>query len=69
MLANPPVRDKAQLEEVARLEREGNALVIRASESVKAPLVVKDPELLERIYQVGRRDGEARIADVRRYVA
>ena len=42
---------------------------IRPSESVKAPLVVKDPEILERIYQVGRRDGEARIADVRRYLA
>ncbi len=59
----------AQLEEVTRLERDGKALVIRPSESVKAPLAVQDPEVLERIYQVGRRDGEARIADVRRYLA
>lgn len=69
LLANRHVRYNAQLEEVARLERDGKALVIRPSESVKAPLVVKDPEILERIYQVGRRDGEARIADVRRYLA
>ena len=69
LLANRHVRYNAQLEEVARLERDGKALVIRPSESVKAPLAVKDPEVLERIYQVGRRDGEARIADVRRYLA
>ena len=69
LLANRHVRYNAQLEEVARLERDGKALVIRPSESVKAPLVVKDPEILERIYQVGRRDGEARIADVRCYLA
>lgn len=54
LLANRHVRYNAQLEEVARLERDGKALVIRPSESVKAPLVVKDPEVLERIYQVGR---------------
>jgi len=33
------------------------------------PIAVKDPEILERIYQVGRRDGEARVADVERYLA
>ena len=49
--------------------RDGKAFVIRPSESVKAPIAVKDPEILERIYQVGRRDGEARVADVERYLA
>lgn len=69
LLANRHERYNAQLEEVARLERDGKAFVIRPSESVKAPIAVKDPEILERIYQVGRRDGEARVADVERYLA
>ena len=69
LLANRHERYDAQLEEVARLERDGKAFVIRPSESVKAPIAVKDPEILERIYQVGRRDGEARVADVERYLA
>lgn len=68
LLANRHVRYNAQLEEVARLERDGKALVIRPSESVKAPLAVKDSEVLERIYQVGRRDGEARIDEVVAYL-
>ncbi len=68
LLANRHVRYNAQLEEVARLERDGKVLVIRPIESVKAPLAVKDPEVLERIYQVGRRDGTTHIADVERYL-
>lgn len=68
LLADRHDRYNAQLEEVARLERDGRALVIRPSESVRVPLVVKDPEVLERIYQVGRRDGTAHIEDVERYL-
>ncbi len=68
LLANRHVRYNAQLEEVARLERDGKALVIRPSESVKAPLAVKDPEVLERIYQIGRADAEARIDEVVAYL-
>lgn len=69
LLANRHERYNAQLDDVARLEAEGRLLVIRPSESVKAPISVKDPEVLERVYQVGRRDGEARVADVERYLA
>ena len=61
LLANRHERYNAQLDEVARLEGEGRLFVIRPSESVKAPLAVKDPEVLERIYQVGRRDAEAQL--------
>lgn len=69
LLADRHVRYNAQLGEVARCECEGRAFVIRPSESVKAPIAVKDPEILERIYRVGRRDGEACVADVERYLA
>ena len=68
LLADRHERYNAQLDEVARLEGEGRLFVIRPSESVKAPLAVKDPEVLERIYQVGRRDAEARIDALRSYL-
>ena len=61
LLADRHERYNAQLDEVARLEGEGRLFAIRPSESVKAPLAVKDPEVLERIYQVGRRDAEAQL--------
>ena len=61
LLADRHERYNAQLDEAARLEGEGRLFVIRPSESVKAPLAVKDPEVLERIYQVGRRDAEAQL--------
>lgn len=69
LLSNRHVRYNAQLDEVARLEAEGRIFVIRPSESVKAPIATKDPEQLERIYQVGRRDGEASLSALRRYLA
>ncbi|MDQ9762448.1 DUF6363 domain-containing protein, partial [Acinetobacter baumannii] len=68
LLANRHERYNAQLDEVARLEGEGRLFVIRPSESVKAPLAVKDPEVLERIYQVGRRDAVAQLDALRSYL-
>lgn len=69
LLANRHERYNAQLDEVARLEAEGRLLVIRPSESVQAPISVKDPEVLERIYRVGRRDGEANAERLLSYLA
>lgn len=69
LLGNRHERYNAQLDEVARLEYEGRLFVIRPSESVAAPISVKDPEILERIYQVGRRDGEATVAGLEAYLA
>lgn len=69
LLGNRHERYNAQLDEVARLEHEGRLFVIRPSESVAAPISVKDPEILERIYQVGRRDGEATVAELEAYMA
>ena len=69
LLANRHERYNAQLDEVAGLEREGRLFVIRPSESVQVPLVTKEPEELERVYQVGRRDGEAHLPALERYLA
>lgn len=69
LLANRHVRYNAQLDEVARFDREGSVFVIRPSESVQVPLVTKDPEELERVYQVGRRDAAACLPKLERYLS
>ncbi|MDY2776997.1 MAG: patatin family protein [Collinsella sp.] len=61
-------RYNAILDRVARLERSGGLFVIRPSESVKVPAVVRDPEVLEHVYQVGRRDGAEALARLGRYL-
>lgn len=68
LLANRHERYNACVEHINELERAGRIFVIRPSESVKAPVSVKDPEVLERIYQVGRRDAEARLDALREYL-
>lgn len=68
LLANRHERYNAQLAEVERLEGEGRLFVIRPSESVRAPLAVKDPAILERIYQQGRRDAQAQLAGLEAYL-
>ena len=42
--------------------------VIRPSEPVKTPLSVKDPAILDHVYQVGRRDGKATLDALRSYL-
>lgn len=69
LLGNRHERYNAQLDELAELERAGRVFVIRPSESVKTPISVKDPEVLERNYQIGRRDGEATLAALKAYLA
>lgn len=61
-------RYNAQLDDISAREAAGELFVIRPSESVKAPAVIKDPQELEDIYQVGRRDGEATFADLLAYL-
>lgn len=69
LLGNRHEHYNAQLDEVERLEYEDRLFVIRPSESVAAPISVKDPEILEHIYQVGRRDGEATVTELEAYMA
>ena len=56
----------------ADLERRaaaGEIFVVRPSESVQVKSLERDPEELERIYQVGRRDAEAGLDTLQRYLA
>lgn len=68
LLANRHERYNAQLDELARLERAGRVFVVRPSESVKMPMMVRDPELLERAYRVGRADAQATLGDLAAYL-
>ncbi len=67
-LADRHLRYNETLDAIERLEREGRIFVVRPSETVAAPVMVRDPEVLERIYQVGRRDAAAQIAALEAYL-
>ncbi len=69
LLADRHERYNAQLDELAELERAGRVFVIRPSESVKVPISVKDPSELDRVYEVGRRDGASTLAALKEYLA
>ena len=68
-LADRHLRYNESVEALEAAERAGRVFVIRPSESVKAPAMVRDPEILERIYQVGRRDATAQLEALTAYLA
>lgn len=68
-LENRHERYNATLDDIAAREEAGELFVMRPSESVKLPGIVRDPEELERVYQVGRRDAQARLGELERYLA
>ena len=69
LLADRHVRYNETLDEVARLEQVGEIFVIRPSESVKMPMRVRDPEILEHAYQVGRADAQKTYDRLLEYLA
>lgn len=69
LLANRHVRYNEQRERLFELERAGKVFVVAPSEPVRVPVSVKDPAELQRIYDVGRRDGEATLEALKAYLA
>lgn len=67
-LADRHERYNETLAAIERLEREGRIFAVRPSEVVAAPVMVRDPEVLERIYQVGRRDAAAQLEALEVYL-
>lgn len=59
----------ATLDDLARREAAGDIFVVRPSESVKVPSLCREPDELERIYQIGRRDAEATLPALETYLA
>lgn len=59
----------AQVEEVARLEKEGKVFVIRPEEALALSRLEKDPEKLQAVYDCGVKDGKKAMAALRAYLS
>ncbi len=57
-----------QMEEIGQREAAGESLVIRPPESLGIKRTENDPDQLERVYQIGRREAERRLPDVRMFL-
>ena len=57
-----------QMKEIEEREKRGDALVIRPPEDLKLGRTEKDPEELERVYQIGRRETEKRLPELRQFL-
>ena len=57
-----------EMEDLDRMEAEKTALVIRPPEALGIRHTTKDPDELERVYQIGRKEAEKRLPDVRQWL-
>ena len=58
-----------QMEQIEERERQGKAFVIRPPEDLKIGRTEKDPEELERVYQIGRRIASDASEKIRRFLS
>ena len=56
------------LDEIEQLEREGKVLVIRPSKPIACAMIEKDPDHLQEIYDIGRRDALHYLEDLKKYL-
>lgn len=56
-----------QLDYVSEAEREGRCLVIRPKESLPIGHISHNPDEMQRVYDMGREEGERHIADIIRF--
>lgn len=68
LLANRHERYNRCVQELSELERAGRVFVVRPSASVKMPMLVHDPDILQRAYDVGRADAEASLPALEAYL-
>ncbi|MBR6262781.1 MAG: patatin-like phospholipase family protein, partial [Prevotella sp.] len=57
-----------QLEHVRKREAEGKALVIRPTEPLQIGHVSHDPDEMQAVYDIGRREGQRQLARIREFV-
>lgn len=69
LLANRHERYNAQLDELDELERAGEVFVVKPSEPVRLSTMCRDPEQLQAVYDIGRRDGASSLEALTRYLA
>lgn len=53
---------------IKELERKGEIFVIRPSETLDIKLIERNPDEMERIYQIGIKDAKKRIKDLKKYL-
>ena len=58
-----------QMQEIEWRERDGKALVIRPPEALGISRTEKDPDELERVYQIGRRVATERLDEIKGFLA
>ena len=56
------------LDEIEQLEREGKVFVIRPSKPISCAMIEKDPNHLQEIYDIGRRDALNNLEDLKKYL-
>lgn len=56
------------LDEIEQLEREGKVFVIRPSKPISCAMIGKDPNHLQEIYDIGRRDALHYLVDLKKYL-
>ena len=57
-----------QMDELDRMEAENAALVICPPENLRIGHTEKNPNELERVYQIGRQEAEKRLSEIRRWL-
>ena len=68
-IATRHIRYNEALDHIARREREGEMLVLRPAQALPVSRTEKDPEKLRRAYEIGRETAEARIGEIRNFLA
>lgn len=56
------------LDQIEQLEREGKVFVIRPSKPIACAMIEKDPDHLQEIYDIGRRDALHYLEDLKKYM-
>ena len=67
-LENRHERYNETLAYIREQERSGNLLVIRPEAPLNIGAVERHPEELERVYQIGRKEGEKRLREVKKFL-
>lgn len=57
-----------QMDELDRLEAGKTALIIRPPEDLRIGHTEKNPDELERVYQIGRKEAEKRLEEIRKWI-
>ncbi len=62
------IRYNQTLDQLREQEKEGLALVLRPSRSIKVSRLERHPEKLKALYALGRQDAERRLEEIRRFL-